>query len=115
MQRVAIIGGMLALAQPSAAAVTDPHRDPRVGDCLKRDGASKARWLYRFVVFRDGMRVKFMTSGDSAEREVWLTSWQDWASSADIEQRAASGIADVVQFFQLVGVRDKKDRRPVRD
>ena len=92
----------------------DPFRDPQVGDCLKRGGA-KHRWLYRLVIVRDGMRVQFLTGHEAVSREVWLSSWQDWSASADLEYLASGTPMNAADFFANVMSRDQADRRRKAD
>lgn len=95
-------------------ALRCPCRDPQVGDCLKKFGANH-RPLYRLVTFRDGMRIKYCVGAESVEKEVWLSSWQDWSAGADIETTGRGDPVSVLDFFGRLLVRDKEARRRKAD
>lgn len=63
----------------------DPATDPQPGDTFVRYGA-KHRPQRRIVLTRLETRVVYVQGGVGAKaHEVWLTTFQDWARSADLE------------------------------
>lgn len=61
----------------------DPKIDPQAGDIAVKITA-KGRKLQRIVTRRAGNEVYYKTSESGAEKNCWLTTWQDWCRLADV-------------------------------
>lgn len=95
--------------EPLHQVSRDPYRDPQVGDCLKKYGAGH-KPTYRFVTLREGTKVGFVTGPNSGAREIWLSSWQEWSSGADLEH-ATGDEEPMPDFFIRVAKRDTASRK----
>lgn len=64
----------------------DPRNDPRAGDVLSKPGGNGP--LRREVTSRSGYTVCYRRNGHRRSRSCWITSWQEWARGATVDQTA---------------------------